>query len=405
MAEYFNDFEETLLTLDKKVIARLRKEGASDQMLFFDDLSKLMPKGDSRRTSGAIIEALFPEYLAACHDEGVDPGPVIYAIADLIPVLYSNASSQIRKFSYFRDAVRKEYPDAPDVVDAAMRILSSGKTAERNAQYKAEVAKSNFKREQIDAEQYDSVQKAALDADNVIDDIIVAIMATGSRIVEVLGIGEYTAIDDLYIRQVGIAKKTGGKYKDAFVIKPVIGLRAPDVVDIINGIRASNPALQSKTLKAAERTNMYDNKVNKRIRKLFGVDWITAHKLRAAYGSYSYKLYADQDKITLNAWLSSVLGHESDNIETAASYAAVNVKLGGDLHDEKDPEEKAARRTSVIRGADQARRMELLDRVYGELLEKGIKPTHKAMKQYGFGTKVVSEYLASRALEYNDLLD
>jgi len=73
-----------------------------------------------------------------------------------------------------------------------------------------------------------------------------------------------------------------------------------------------------------KRTNY---KLNTAIRVAFGRDDITFHRTtRALYARITYDTFNTDPRMQLTAWISTVLGHQVNSIETGLSYQAVNVK-------------------------------------------------------------------------------
>ena len=75
-------------------------------------------------------------------------------------------------------------------------------------------------------------------------------------------------------------------------------------------------------------SNRYDKRVNAVIKKIatqVGLEGITSsHDLRKIYGNYSYKKFAP-DNCSLQAYLSTVLGHESFGA-AAANYSTISIQ-------------------------------------------------------------------------------
>ena len=69
-------------------------------------------------------------------------------------------------------------------------------------------------------------------------------------------------------------------------------------------------------------TNRINGPLNERVREVMGPEF-HFHTLRAIYGNLSHQLFGSN--MSINAWLSRVLGHKPGSLSTAASYSTITI--------------------------------------------------------------------------------
>jgi hypothetical protein len=167
-----------------------------------------------------------------------------------------------------------------------------------------------------------------------LDYVIAVQLAVGSRFIEVARVSEYTDNGDGQIRIVGVAKDKGEKEtrEKKIVVKPVIRLTPARIVDMVSCVRSYLEAFKDLSLR--QLSNRFIPKINKRIKELFPETFThdgkaaTSHFLRAIYGNLSWKIFTRDGEtgVGLQYWLSRVLGHKADSIETAQSYSTIQIR-------------------------------------------------------------------------------
>ena len=120
---------------------------------------------------------------------------------------------------------------------------------------------------------------------------------------------------------------------------------------------------------------------------------VTSHKLRAMYASLSYKMYADVDAVSLQHWISDVLGHDRGSMSTAASYSILTVKISkpGDEPPRETEDELAG--IFINPNKRDGRLSEYLERSCSELEKSGFPVNKKNLASLGYGIGTINEFL------------
>ena len=224
------------------------------------------------------------------------------------------------------------------------------------------------------------------------DKFIAIALSCGARLVEIASKSVSTFAESKefpgQLNQFGIAKdreegKEGkGDYKRS-IDKPVLGINVRQLVDLIHAAReelkaayANEPRivalLDKDKLSGQERqqvTQRIDHTLNERVRELLG-DSFTFHTLRAIYGNMSFQVFGSG--ISINAWLSRVLGHKPGSVSTARSYTSVVItkKLNDVPVDVKDSITSfEAQLKAFDERFEQQRKQETLERIQRALDE------------------------------------
>ena len=169
------------------------------------------------------------------------------------------------------------------------------------------------------------------------------------------------------LHQVGVAKDEHGssvRGDERHVDKPVIQLTVQELLTMIKearqllqeekkNISQLSVLLQHNIGKLSSDqkkliTNRIDATLNERVKQVLGEEY-HFHSLRAIYGNMSHQLFGSN--ISLNAWLSRVLGHKPGSMSTAVSYTTViaSKQLLQEHTDIKDRVTELAAEVNVIK--------------------------------------------------------
>jgi len=251
----------------------------------------------------------------------------------LIKTLYPNESTSEVVFTEFRKPIRAKYGDNSEIYKQAVYTLgvSRERSIQRKEEYKAKVAQKGMTRRQqtpyFDDEIYKIIDENISSA-NPLEQVVAVMLATGSRFIEVMKVSEYKKSQqhvnrDLhYITIKGIAKdKANAGYENKIVVRPLIRVNNSDIIKAVKSLR-DKLDLSGDNTKISDR---YNSQLNKIVRRIFGRDDTTSHKLRYISSNLAYLLYGEGS--TENVFVQNYLGHESG--ETSRTYQSINVKLRG----------------------------------------------------------------------------
>lgn len=181
----------------------------------------------------------------------------------------------------------------------------------------------NFTEQQI-REVIDKLRKS----DDDVDTILMLMLQSGLRIIEVLQLAQVTPAksnsDKHYALFTNLAKTKNKQQASKTVEKPLLFTESDEFIENLRRVRAyvkKSLGAQHKSMTNKQITNKFNHSVNVRVQKHLGGSY-TSHIARKIYGSLSYKLFGSKD-LSLNAWLEKVLGHTT--ITSSLSYSNVNV--------------------------------------------------------------------------------
>ena len=188
------------------------------------------------------------------------------------------------------------------------------------------------------------------------DKFIAIALSCGARLIEIAspGVSKFSESKEApgQLHQEGVAKDEHGtqvRGAERHVDKPIIQLQVPELLKMIEDARRllreekNSPELsvlleKKENLTTDEKkliTNRINAPLNERVRDVMGQEY-HFHTLRAIYGNLSHQLFGSQ--MSVNAWLSRVLGHKPGSLSTAAAYSTIIIskKLPQEHLDIKD---------------------------------------------------------------------
>jgi hypothetical protein len=158
--------------------------------------------------------------------------------------------------------------------------------------------------------------------------------------------------------------------------------------------------LKTQEKSGVELGHLLNARITKRIRSLFVDEEVKSHDLRRLYADLSYKLFADPAKTSQQAYLSSILGHDSDDV--AKYYSTVDVDINGIPREEFVPEGDVVAAPQMVdvprnlEGVRDGKGGERLAATVAALVHNGEKVTSKKLAELGYGRRAVSEYLSRK---------
>jgi hypothetical protein len=250
----------------------------------------------------------------------------------------------------------------------------------RRALYSETIKRKNENKKRYDGKKLLNVLDSLRNSDNI-DNIILLQAASGARISEILSASGFKPSRRLgYIEQSGILKTKDKRN----IQKPLLFIKRAEFLERFANVRRAN-----------EDGRMI-SRVNKRLKQLLG---ITSHALRGIYADLTYRLFADPNKISQAAYVSSVLGHKPGDQETAGSYTVAFVDL--------DDVNKARRLPDIVRQKEPAnpepiiprntnkrdgKTSERLAATVAALHAANIPITNKTLGMYGYGRRAIMEF-------------
>ena len=315
----------------------------------------------------------------------------------LVPAVASDATTQ-NVYVALRKCVKARWGEDSNVTQKSYSVMRFNqiKWRQQRAEYQAKVVARNNDKRQFNESKIYEVMDYIKDTKTTPDHIDLAIalqLASGGRISEILSYANFKPSKKKhYVVQTGILKSKERKT----ITKPIIHFTVPVFMTMFRELR-EKLVVEIRKIKRGTLTDYalsQDNnsKINRRISKYFG-EHMASHDLRKAYANMAFNQYADKTKVSEAAYLSDILGHAKDSLDVSTSYSTVSVVKSEE--DEPEREEENPRDVVVPRN------LPLRDGKSGERLAetvrimrlKGLPVSNKILRSYGYGAKVVKEFL------------
>lgn len=426
----------------------------------------------------------FPELISWGFTDSKEDARVALEAIPLISELYREAlflqgtgNTQKQAFTDVKKPFDRIFRDYPNVLQAASEYLKTNPVLKRllQANYEKQVYEKNIAQKEIT----DTFVLAKInELKNSTDwrKLMIAVgLAVGSRSIEILRRSMYTtATNPKYITVVGVAKEHNQNIGDRALIeskadwqqfvtddyniklpnvdskngeeviqrkltKPVVGMLAVDVIDLIAKIRQmvsedkniylgydplGNNTKGKMRKTNVEITNLCNASLNEAMKQYF-VDGYTYHYTRAIYAEMAWVAFAPPN-MSKTAFFSQVLGHKEQSLTTALSYQkfAVRRKLQEDdpdliakiteLQEEFNvfkkriiqkpgfqdipipsavvylyDQNKEVVEISKVPWTGKESRAEQLKKTVESLKEKKILPSYNNLRKLGFGTNLI----------------
>jgi len=348
---------------------------------------------------------------------------ILSAFNKWIPAIYleSGAASQQKLMGEIRKIILDNYPEGHKVIALSYRTMRFDQALLQNI--RKEYSQSVSMRNQdkmifTDIDIYRIIDTCAADSEDWRLNAIGIELAIGARMNEILSLSEFKQHPDKsnWIIQTGLSKQKD-ETEERSIHKPIIRISFEQLDKMIKNVRHSlGPKVLEKNNYEISQAEI--GPINVKVAELFSNDEykVTSHKLRSIYGDLSYKLFADVDKISLQAWVSLVLGHSPGSIATASSYTTVSVRIldGNDQAQNEINKMKEQIRKLIkeaeIQDAEKKEAGDIPDevppnpklrdgRVMDRLLHsvrvmnlKDIEVTRPALRDLKYGSPIINEY-------------
>jgi integrase len=233
-----------------------------------------------------------------------------------VKILFSKENTQQTIYAKLNNVLRRLYGDESKIYIKGRQILGLGKerNKQRIIQYNTNVENKNL---DLDKTEYkfniNQLHRICDDLEsstNPYDQIILVMLATGSRMIEVLKISKYVSIDNNKMLSIIDAAKGSSDRK---IIPNCI--RSVRVVELVDNIRNTLKD-KLKDMTNVEINNSFNKVINQRIEFIFRNENMSSHILRRVAAEWNYITYGGNAVRT--AYIKKYLGHV--NINSTMSY-------------------------------------------------------------------------------------
>ena len=248
-------------------------------------------------------------------------------LAELVKILFSKENTQQTIYAKLNNVLRRLYGDESKIYIKGRQILGLGK--ERNKQrieeYNAKVENKNL---DLDKTEYkfniNQLQRICDDLDrsaHSYDHIILVMLATGSRMIEVLKVSKYVSVESNKMLSILDAAKGSADRK---IIPNCI--RSVRVVELVDNIRNTLKD-KLKDMTNVEINNSFNKVINQRIEFIFRNENMSSHILRRVAAEWNYITYG-KNSVKVS-YIKKYLGHL--NVSSTLPYMNIVIDKTGDV--------------------------------------------------------------------------
>jgi hypothetical protein len=294
-----------------------------------------------KRTSAATMLCLWEDEITLSSNDKLQTYVKIFELLQpFLQKFYLTEGGLAVGATTWRKPLKAKFGEKNDIYIQSVHMLglSQDRAAARRDEYTSKVLSKVSNRE---ATKYTkdfilSVIEDAASSANPIKNLVAVMLATGSRVVEVLKVSTYEKSPDTNdcIKVIGVAKdqeeKRTGKPKE--IIRPLIGLNVDKTLELISAIRKMR---DFESLDNHEVSQSITSSLNKTVSDYFDIldiltvdastvgNKTTPHKLRYIWVSLAYQLHGGVTPE--QEWIRSMLGHTSG--DTSLIYTQIIVSL------------------------------------------------------------------------------
>lgn len=274
------------------------------------DLDKFQATGITAKTNNAILKKLISNQLTK--DEEIDE--IIEQLNELVPKINKSGDSIDKTFTYIRKIIKTVYGDEAYV--KSRTALTHGDKAQKIKTQKQKLMVANNNITKVSKSHILEIIARIIASEYLSDAIILAMISSGSRLIEILKISKFTKSDIAdHIAVEDVAKQKNTKN----LVKPLLFIPVDQFLVLIKNIRFT--LKNDLNLPNDDLTNKYQQTINYSVKKYF--DGLKSHGLRKIYGAYSYRMRPSTNKASFSGWLNKNLGH--DSLDTSLYYTNIEI--------------------------------------------------------------------------------
>jgi hypothetical protein len=295
------------------------------------------PNAEIKRTSAATLLQVWTDEVKETRNSNLRTyGQIYHLLQPLLEKFYVTESGLSSTATAWRKPIREKFGDASEIYKQSIHVLgiSRERSLARRKEYTEGIRENVRKRGVVKytQEMILFVIDDAAASTNPIKNIVAVLLATGSRLIEVVKVSTYESVPNKpnLIKVIGVAKDREVKKTNIQkeIIRPLVRLQSDKVLELISRIRDLRDFNSMSNERASGSVN---SQVNTVIADYFkDVDNehpdsipTTAHKLRYIWASLAFQLYGGSTPE--QEWVRSMLGHDSS--ETSLTYTQLVVQV------------------------------------------------------------------------------
>ena len=367
---------------------------------------------------------------------------ILPSVRKILEIYHVQNGGKLNTFSQELTNINKLYEDdeLKNVVKNIMKLDKTQKVTRETESDQAVVQKNRNPVEFFYTDVLNQVEKRRKSS-NWIDRFVVNQICSGTREVEELSekvsTFEYILDEDGerrqdVILQRGVAK--AAKESNRTIEKPLLIISADEFMANLQIIR-DEVGDDVERFTEAEISSKYNARLSAVVKQMFPAaakirGRLGTHILREIYANASYQVL-NHDPMSLNGWVSKVLGHKEGSLNTVVSYTGVLIRTSVGLTEKKlvtlyqelqaqidhmktqlpapvldsqvqfeaKDEEVRLKKFKRKTGMTAEQKEERLQSAVRQLEENGIKITNKSLRSMGIGSQDVNPFLKKRRLE------
>jgi len=270
--------------------------------IHFDNLSP-------RQTSASHIKNMILTHLKDVKHHHLKL--VFQTIEKIGEVIYPKSSTRDVFYTNVRNELKKQYPiESPEYILCLDNMkITRDERKELQTNYVKKVKERNKQQIQFNQNEILDKIKELKDGEDIVERFILGLLISGCRPCELLHKNTFEVHSETEVKISNLAKKRGLKNSQT-CIRPIIDLSPEQFIELVNEIRDQ-----------VENTKNFNKKVARRTKKLLDCSPCVLRKL---YGNLAYQLFCS-DNVNQNVYLSEILGHDENDLQTSFSYSTVRI--------------------------------------------------------------------------------
>lgn len=224
----------------------------------------------------------------------------------ILLALYENENSLEQYATKWRKPIGERWGNQCAAYRESIKVLGldQERALARRARYTKTVRERLADRVQLNASRIYEIIATCAKSHEFIDNIIAVMLATGSRLIEVIKVSQFEPVGAGRIRINGVAKSRDEKVLE----RPLIMLSAAQVIELVKYIRSFRDYAAMTPEQAKSKVIIA---LNNRVREFLDT---TSHRARYIWTSLAWKLYGKG--VPQQEWARAMLGHESADTST-----------------------------------------------------------------------------------------
>jgi integrase len=322
------DLKESIMKLESKLKNLLELKELKEVLPVMQvvDLRTMVSKNypnikyTNRAKVGTFTDLLFQDMASRFNEE---EGKLLLELYhDLVEDQTEKIAYKKTRYGELRKIIKTRFGEDSDIYKYTFQTSISREEHKEHHEEQEEIAQAKRRgKTQLQVEDLKTLFKKCRSSNNLYDQIITAMLATGSRMIEILNpeVSQFSAgFSGTTITIEGLAKTK----EKVIITRPVLWMDPIDCILLIEKIRNSLVGFDGLT--NTQMTSLIEKPLNKRILE-HNCGVTSSHDLRKSYACILYNKLEPEEKakITQTQFIQDLLGHT--DIRSSERYSTVNI--------------------------------------------------------------------------------